>query len=496
KIALLPVGSSAISAGSSAVGPGETRGSGGSPPDNGGECVPSFEDIGYHKTLWPQPTSAQGLPTVVGTSTTWDHPGSGNYKVKVTKLADAAASMSMGATKPFHHRPEYARHDAFSADGTYAISHGITTRALYNAKTYANIRAVSNSGAVLGDWQWHPQVDKYAFYFDRDHGRVYRYDASDNTHTQLFDFETNPLMINNRSFTILGSWYNTSSGYVRGYTMAGEGSISADGSRVAVKMNTGLGGDGAVVVLNLDTQTVGETMFFAGKDKQSELDYTAISSSGDYVLVLGDFNDVYGTSYGPKQNYAFHVDDFESDQGSLVGAEDPHTDIGLNSAGEEVVVLVGNDAIVNGMKVYNLETGVSKELFNRELWSGYLPVIHVSMPIDGSGVALISTQRGGHPAEREQVQDGALIAIDVDTGQMAWLGWDEADNEGNSGPALTGPSGSAPGYLGESHATLAMDVEREDGTRTWKWAWASDNRNAGSTADYYIAELVCPADGQ
>ncbi|MEM9601993.1 MAG: hypothetical protein AAGA11_03975, partial [Pseudomonadota bacterium] len=178
-------------------------------------CTPNFQTIAYEHSIWPQ--SDFGLPTAVGASKVWSHPGGGNYDVKVTKVANASSAASMGATHYLHRIPEYSQHDAFSADGSYLVSHGIVSRALYSGITYQNLRVVQNSGAVLGDWQWHPTNDAFAFYFDRDNERVYRYNANDDTHTVLFDFLATPVNVDGQIFNNLGTTNSND------YAMGGQG---------------------------------------------------------------------------------------------------------------------------------------------------------------------------------------------------------------------------------------------------------------------------------
>ncbi|MEM7375997.1 MAG: hypothetical protein AAF460_00695 [Pseudomonadota bacterium] len=453
------------------------------------DCTPDFQGVGHEHSLWPQ--TDFGLPTVVGQSKTWSHPGAGTHSVKVTKMADGSSASSMGATSYLNRIPEYSQHDAFSADGTYLISHGITTRGLMNAKTYQNVRAVNNGSITMGDWQWHPTVDRYAFYFDQHTDRVYRYDADADTHTLLFDFQSTPVTVGAQSFSNLGTSNNT-------YSMGGQGSITADGNKVAVIMNGS--GNGALVQLNLDTQTVGGGVFFSGLDTSSELDSASISPDGQYLIAMGDFDSIYGTSFSRNQIYAYDVSNLNVNNRILVYGRESHFDVGLDANGDPVVVIFGHAPVngwngrttdsgvglVAGVGSYNIATQTYTQVLQRELWGGSgMPSGHISMPLDGAGVALISSYQGGHPDSSSFAQNNAMIAVDLANGNVAWLGWDEGANDGIE------TAGTVHGYYAQPHSSLVHDAEFGDGSRGWKVAFASDNRSTGAWADLYIAEIRC-----
>ncbi len=466
-----------------------TGGSGGAFP--AADCSPTFENIGAEHTLWPQ--TDFGLPTVVTQSKIVSHPSGGSHYMRVFKTASHSSASSMGATNYLHHIPEYSQHDAFSADGTYLVSHGISDRALFNAKTNQNVRVISFPGAHLGDWQWHPQLDNIAFYFDRSGDRVIRYNADLDTHDVLFDFGATPITVDGIAFSDLGT-------LTSGYAMGGQGSITVDGSQVAVLLNGS--GDGIVAHLDLASQTVINTIRFAGKDTSDELDVATISPDGRYIMVLGDFNNIYGTSFSRRHMYKYDTQDFRLNNKVLVLGRSNHFDVGINADGDPVMVTFGyvpsggwagntTDAgvgLVAGVAVLNLRTDVSRQIFSTQPWgNGGLPAGHISMPLDGVGVALISLYQGGHGSGVSFAQNNALIAIDIDNDQIAWMGWDEGANPGIGSPGA-GPAGA---YYAQPHASFVMDAELSDGSRGWKVAWGSDNRSLGSRSELFTSEVVC-----
>ncbi|MEM9604305.1 MAG: hypothetical protein AAGA11_15670 [Pseudomonadota bacterium] len=455
-----------------------------------GICAPTFQLVGYEHDLWP--SSDKRLPTSVGASRTWRHPKGLPYSVRVTKVADGASARTMGATHFLHRMPEYSQHDALSADGTYAVSHGIASRALYNGKTFRNVRVVSNAGATLGDWQWHPQQDNTAYYFDKQNDRVYRYNAATDQHTVVFDFRGSPVYANGRTFTNLGTSNNA-------YAMGGQGSISADGSTVSVILNSG--GHGVVAVLDLNRGTVKNTLFFSGMDHSSELDIASITPDGRYVLVAGQFNGLFNTTFDRGQLYAFDTRDLRLSNRKLVSGRPSHFDVGTNADGEPVLVSIGHEALNgwrgktsasgvtlrSGVYLYNFARDEYEQVLGTELWNGRTsPAGHVSMPLDGKGVALLSLYRGGHPKGTAHAENNALIAVDVDTGFVAWLGWDNGANDG-----WRDRTGSTHGYYAQPHASLVQDATDASGNRRWAWAFASDNGNLGTSADYYVGEVIC-----
>lgn len=398
----------------------------------------------------------------------------------------------MGATSYLHRIPEYSQHDAFSADGHYLTSHGTTSRALYDGRNYNNIRVIYNGGARMSDWNWHPIIDRYAFYFDVLNERIYRYDADADTHTVLFDFQANPVTVNGQSFSNLGTTDNANA-------MGGQGSITPDGSEVAVIL-TG-GGNGAVLHLNLDNQTVEGSVFFPGKDSSAELDVATITPDGQYLLVLGDFDNLYGTSFSKKQLYAYDTDNLDRNNERLILGRQGHFDLGINGNGDAVMVSVAyapasgwagrttdsGVGLVSGVNVYNFSNHTYTHLLERELWGNAgAPGNHISMSLDGSGVAVLSSYQGSHPNSNTFALNNATVAIDIDTGDVAWLGWDESANNG------TQSAGSGiGGYYAQPHTSIVQDVEYADGSRSWKWAWGSDNRSAGSAPELFVGELVC-----
>ncbi|MEM9604582.1 MAG: hypothetical protein AAGA11_17085, partial [Pseudomonadota bacterium] len=278
----------------------------------------------------------------------------------------------------------------------------------------------------------------------------------------------------------------------------GQGSISADGRRVAVVMHGG--GDGALVALDLETQTVVGGLRFAGKDGPGENEIASISPNGRYLLTSGQYDDLYGTSFGSSklQLYAYDLLDLRHSNRQLAYVHGGHFDVGENDAGQQVIVAIGYNPLAGwagrtttggetaGIFAYNLDTQQMTHITGTALWDNRgMPAGHMSMPLDGRGVAVLSSYQGGHPDSNPIAQNNAIIAIDVDTNEVAWLGWDEGDNTGLE------PAGGTSGYYAQPHVSLVQSAQYADGSTGWKWAWGSDNRSTGSAADFYVGELIC-----
>ncbi|MEM6985124.1 MAG: hypothetical protein AAF499_01185 [Pseudomonadota bacterium] len=455
-------------------------------------CEPTFENLprSLARTWTPIP---QHLPGV-GEDTLWQHPSDeSGHALHVHHVTNKRALRDAGMSpESLNTRHEYSQHSAFSATGRWLISHGIKQRILFDGLEYKPKRVIRHAGK-LHDWYWDPLNDDIAFYISKTENAVMRYDVNSDSHTPVFSAEhlAAALGIENAAqFKLEGSY--------------GQGGLSSDGNRLVTKFARGA--DAHVVVFNPHSSELIAHEQFPGMAGVRKMDWQVMSPSGDWVLILGEFDPIYGTQFavgrGVKQVRAFRVEGLRKDSSRLISGRPAHLDLMRTESGQELVVFAGAQSpngweglstqprgLVQGLYTVHIDgTNWRKRIDFRHHFEVGQPAAHVSASPEDARV-LLSFYQGGNPDDVADAQNTPLLLVDLsdsaDT-QTAWLGWDLAANPGIGD--------SSRGYLAQPHASFSPNVTFASGDRGIKVVWASDNNQRNlAVGNMVVAEVVCPS---
>lgn len=410
---------------------------------------------------WPKPDSAV-LPTSVGEYTVQHHPD-GHYSVKIYKVTDGLDSSDI---KNVH---EYSEHSSLSAEGTYLITHGISSRNLYSGiAPYEKIVTVSAlGGGNMRDWQWSPVDDTLGFYFNVDRNQFIQYDAQNDTHEILWDATDKTVQAaNGKMYSNLQIGHaDTSDG-----PMSGQGSISDDGTRIAFKTHDE--SDAVLIVFDIPTRSIIAAGHIAGASNQkgeSRLDISFISPLGDYV----------GFSRGGNF-FSYPVTSMFEHEAQNLG-RGHHKDSIVDSHGEQYI-------ITTAYIKYNFATGEITPFFDTSHRRFQAKHIGASNKGDGSFVlssyCLYSYQHCESDAPEEK-ENMLLIGNIEEDEKYAWFGWTSDRRYEINYNARAGY------YVHQAHANINMHVKyNQQGTIIGpKVVFKSTNGEFRNTiGDIYVAE--------
>ncbi len=454
-------------------------------------CEPTFEPIPPSLAIaWgPEPATQLTLDK----TDTWQHPTlSDGHHMRARQITDQAQLKAAGIRpESLNSRHEYSQHSAFSAKGRWLISHGAKQRVLFDGMQYTVVRAITREHR-MDDWQWDPEDDNTAYYVAPGRGVVARYDVALDTHETVVDTATVAQWLGvNDTLALEGNF--------------GQGAMSAAGDRMVTKFT--LGSDAIVVVFNPRSGDYITHARFPGMAGQAKMDWQALSPSGRHIVILGNFDGLYGTTFArdkrTKQVRVFATDKFETDGGRLAMGRSAHVDYLRDDRGRDILVLVGSQppkgwkglrshvgGLEQGLYTIDLDTLEWRERLSfKQRFPNGIPAAHVSASPNDSRV-VVSFYQGGTKADAPDAQRSPLLMVDLGgthTDRVAWVGWDLAANPGLGN--------SKRGYLAQPHASFTPKLWYANGESGLKIAWASDNNKPKQVVgDMMVAEMVCNAD--
>ncbi len=242
-------------------------------------------------------------------------------------------------------RNDYSRRQAFNADSSRFIIYAYNGAwHLYNANTLQHLRALSGP-AGDAEPQWHPTDPRKLYYVPTNGGtRLFLLDVETNQTTTAADFAGKL------------PWANV--GHI--WTKS-EGSPSADARYWCFQAETANYGILGVFTYDLQTQTVVGTRAMSARP-----DHVSMSASGRHCVV----SNLDGAGGTVAWNRTF------SSSRTLHGSSE-HSDLALNSAGEDLFVFVDYQSNNGDLVMVNLDTGVRTTLF-RTYIDGSATAYHVS----------------------------------------------------------------------------------------------------------------------
>jgi len=355
---------------------------------------------------------------------------------------------------------------------------------------YTPVRAIAREHRIV-DWQWDPNDDDIAYYIAPEIGEVIRYNVKADTHEPLVTTDTVAQWTNNRRTIRLEGNH-------------GQGALSAAGDRMVTKFAAG--DDAIVVVFDPRTGDYIAHAEFPGLAGQAKMDWQGLSPSGQKLLILGQFDVLYGTAFEKdkrnKQVRVFDVENLTARGGQLVVGRPSHFDFMRDSHGREFFVIAGSQppkgwkgkrvpvrGLVQGLYTVDLETLAWRQRLNfRKRFSNGVPAAHVSASPDTAQV-LLSFYPGGNEDSATDAQNSPMLFVDLDNGwntRVAWFGWDLSANPGQGG--------SSRGYLAQPHASFTDNVWFANGEKGLKVVWASDGNDRGNViGQMVVGELECPS---
>jgi hypothetical protein len=163
-------------------------------------------------------------------------------------------------------------------------------------------------------------------------------------------------------------------------------------------------GNGTIIIYNIKTDEI-----IASKNlgDTSDLDWASVSPLGNYVITSW-----YSNGNGPRSG--FRIFDIDLTNERHLFAETEHSDIGIDSNGDEVLVSIGNSIVWNTnhyIAMVRLKDGLLKPLFYDEpvkprgIWGGWVSCRNTKR----DGWAYISENRAS-----EDVLANEIFAIKLD----------------------------------------------------------------------------------
>jgi hypothetical protein len=261
-------------------------------------------------------------------------------------------------------RNDYSRRQAFNADNSkYLIYDANGSWYIYNASTYALIKELTQLGGDA-EPQWHPTNPDLLYWLPINGGMVVN--------------ELNVVTNVNRvvgNFTGRLPW----SGAAHVWTKS-EGSPSVDGRYWAFMVENSGFSELGFIVWDMTTDTIVSTYTTSKRP-----DHLSMSPTGNYVVVSWD------------DGVTVFNRDFTNPR--LVHPRGEHSDIALDTNGDDVYVSIDYEAADGAVYMRNLRTGVRTDLFPTYL-NGSATAFHFSgKAFNKPGWALISTYGESGPKQ-------------------------------------------------------------------------------------------------
>ncbi len=397
------------------------------------------------------------------------------YGTSIYRITDHVNDLAgSGLSTPSWIRNLYSRIQSLNADGTYFLFFATDGYwHLYDATTYAWVRQVSLGGGST-EPQWHPTDPQLVYKFPNNGGMsISTHNVLTDEVIQVADFTNVAAIEGDINVNSIVDVFPTAA---RCWTKS-EGSPSADGRYWGLMVEDGSFITRGLMVYDMQLNEVVGTYDFATDGAGiSDVDHCSMSPSGDWIVPSwhqsagadcstikgGTFDDPLnrGTLTEPCGLMAFNRDFTVAVPIAELG---PHSDIGLNELGEDVMVYVdyqfnqvAND---DGMvRMTNLHTGVTTDLFSMYNGDGGGGIHFSAKNYDKPGWFLISTY-GTTVSWFEQKLFAVEMKANPKVYVLAHSHWAATDNA----------------YWGETHAVASKDFDRVIFNSTWDSAFITDS---------------------
>jgi hypothetical protein len=280
-------------------------------------------------------------------------------------------------------RNDYSRRQAFNADESKILVYALDGFwHLYDATSYQYIKKLNLGGSDV-EPQWSPSEPDVLFKFPMNGGMtIQKYNVVTDQSTTVTDFRNVTSIYGHPGSTDIRDIWPTAA---RIWTKS-EGSPSKDARYWGLQVETSSFGILGMITYDMQTNTITGVYDLTGKPRP---DHISMSPTGDYVIPswYSDFNSCNSTPTSNPCGLMSYTRDFS--QAVRLAATGEHSDIALDSAGNDVVVM--SNYRTGYVEAYDVATGQVTNLWNMYV-NGSATALHVSgKAYNKPGWVLIST---------------------------------------------------------------------------------------------------------